>query len=66
MEQNKPVSSTSISLIWNWVIKEKKNIQFILIYAIVSGLLSLALDYKLQYQLSGIQYLHFLGWLSRS
>lgn len=25
----------------------------------------LALDYKLQYQLSGIQYLHFLGWLSR-
>lgn len=26
----------------------------------------LALDYKFQYQLSGITYLHYLGWLSRS
>lgn len=26
----------------------------------------LALEYKLQYQLSGINYLHYLGWLSRS
>ncbi|MFM8994900.1 MAG: ABC transporter ATP-binding protein, partial [Bacteroidota bacterium] len=48
MEQNKPVSSTPISLIWNWVIKEKKNIQFILIYAIVSGLLSLAIPLGIQ------------------
>lgn len=42
------VAHTPISLIWNWVIKEKKNIQFILIYAIVSGLLSLAIPLGIQ------------------
>jgi outer membrane protein TolC len=26
----------------------------------------LALEYKFQYQLSGISYLHYLGWLSRN
>jgi hypothetical protein len=26
----------------------------------------LALEYKFQYQVSGISYLHYLGWLSRS
>lgn len=48
MEQDKKVSPTPISLVWNWVIKEKKNIQFILIYAIVSGLLSLAIPLGIQ------------------
>lgn len=48
MEQNKQVSGAPISLIWNWVVKEKKNIQFILIYAIVSGLLSLAIPLGIQ------------------
>ena len=48
MEQDKQVSTTPISLVWNWVLKEKKNIQFILIYAIVSGLLSLAIPLGIQ------------------
>jgi ABC-type bacteriocin/lantibiotic exporter with double-glycine peptidase domain len=48
MVQDKQVSPTPISLVWNWVLKEKKNIQFILIYAIVSGLLSLAIPLGIQ------------------
>ncbi len=48
MIQENKVSNTPIKLIWNWVTKEKKNIQFILIYAIVSGLLSLAIPLGIQ------------------
>ena len=48
MAQDKQASPTPISLVWNWVLKEKKNIQFILIYAIVSGLLSLAIPLGIQ------------------
>ena len=48
MVQDNQASPTPISLVWNWVLKEKKNIQFILIYAIVSGLLSLAIPLGIQ------------------
>jgi ABC-type bacteriocin/lantibiotic exporter with double-glycine peptidase domain len=48
MMQENQVSNTPIKLIWNWVNKEKKNVQFILIYAIVSGLLSLAIPLGIQ------------------
>lgn len=48
MMQENQVKSTPITLIWNWVNKEKKNVQFILIYAIVSGLLSLAIPLGIQ------------------
>ncbi|MFM2255009.1 MAG: hypothetical protein RLZZ47_498, partial [Bacteroidota bacterium] len=48
MMQENQGNSTPIKLIWNWVNKEKKNVQFILIYAIVSGLLSLAIPLGIQ------------------
>lgn len=48
MEEGNYASPTPISLVWKWVVKEKKNIQFILIYAIVSGLLSLAIPLGIQ------------------
>lgn len=48
MEKKHPPSTKPVLLIWNWVIKEKKNIQFIVVYAIVAGLLSLVIPLAIQ------------------
>lgn len=48
MKQPTESPKTPMILVWNWVVKEKKNIQFIVIYAIVSGLLSLAIPLGIQ------------------